>query len=740
MKKNIYKLKDLLSFIIIKLKIFFNNIGAIYIRDLKNLFINYAVLIVVGGLLLVPSLYAWVNILANWDPYTNTGNIKIAVVNNDIGAVFNDVRIDVGKDIVEELKHNTAIGWTIVSDYEGNFGLHNGEYYALIEIPVDFSSDLISYATPVPIKPNIIYRANQKSNAIATKITDAAKKSLTNTIKENIVITVNTKIMEQLNDLAIEVEENKEEILTFVDIMNGSEEQVDKIINQLWLESNNIESTQYQLGKTKDDMNNFDNRIDNLQDTNNEVRNMANNSNANIKHSILELNDNVETINKQSEELDKNLNSLSDVVNDSENQEQAISAIDAMIAANEATKNTIDDASDNADTAITDDDTRNAFLDILSSTSKSNQTTTDNLISLKEDIESGKAQKNIMISVNMAKQANSIYRSNVNQTYKFFLNVVIPMSEMTANSIDSSTRHLDTYLSLLEVVSPQVIATSNFGIAMGDVANNQILRASKKLKESKVKLADIDEITNKIDEHLIDDAIKLMSKNSETVGNFLADPIEVEEYDIYGTNPFGVGLTPFYTVLGIWVGILLMTTLLSIEVHPFEDEREITHIQEHFGKMLLFLTIAIIQTTICVVGDVVLLGVKPAEFGLFFLLAYLCCIVFTVLIYTLVSLFGDVGKAIAVIIMVFQIAGSGGIYPVQTNPEIFGQLKYLWPFYYAIDAFRQAISGANWNMTMYDIHNLLKFLYIFFILGFIKKYASKSTEFFEEQFAKAKLK
>lgn len=155
--------------------------------------------------------------------------------------------------------------------------------------------------------------------------------------------------------------------------------------------------------------------------------------------------------------------------------------------------------------------------------------------------------------------------------------------------------------------------------------------------------------------------------------------------------------------------------------------------------MLLFLTIAVVQTTICTVGEILFLGIHPANVKLFFGLAYLCCAVFTVMIYTLVSLFGDVGKGIAVIIMVFQIAGSGGIYPVQLNPEIFGELKEFWPFYYAIDAFRQAISSPDWTTTEFDVHRLLIFLCIFFVLGFFKRFVFWVTEFFSEEFEKAGL-
>ena len=109
------------------------------------------------------------------------------------------------------------------------------------------------------------------------------------------------------------------------------------------------------------------------------------------------------------------------------------------------------------------------------------------------------------------------------------------------------------------------------------------------------------------------------------------------------------------------------------------------------------------------------------------------------MIFTLVSLFGNVGKAIAVVIMVFQIAGAGGIYPIQTNPKIFEVLQPLWPFTYAIDGFREGIAGPIWSDTISDIKMLCIFGIIFFVLGIFKKFIYKVTMFMEHKFKESGL-
>ena len=170
----------------------------------------------------------------------------------------------------------------------------------------------------------------------------------------------------------------------------------------------------------------------------------------------------------------------------------------------------------------------------------------------------------------------------------------------------------------------------------------------------------------------------LIENHPDTIADFIASPLNVEQVEIYKGGTFGAGLTPFYTVLAIWVGALLLCAFLT--VHCKDPEGYHLNLkQKHFGKMTLFLFLSLIQSTIITLGDVFLLGVDPENFWLMMLFSVLCSITFVVIVFTLVSLFGNVGKAIVVIMMVFQIAGAGGIYPIQTNPRVFGILHPLSP-------------------------------------------------------------
>lgn len=122
----------------------------VFVHDVQTIFKNRAASVVILGLCVLPCLYAWVNIYACWDPYANTGNLPIAIVNNDLGAVFNGEIVNVGKSVVDIVKDNDTINWDFVDDWQGNYGLYEGKYYAMIEIPENFTSGLISMTTTTP--------------------------------------------------------------------------------------------------------------------------------------------------------------------------------------------------------------------------------------------------------------------------------------------------------------------------------------------------------------------------------------------------------------------------------------------------------------------------------------------------------------------------------------------------------------------------------------------------------------
>ncbi|WP_194189713.1 YhgE/Pip domain-containing protein [Clostridium chrysemydis] len=719
------------------------NIFKIFKRDLRNIKKNRAALAIVIGLFFVPSLYAWVNIKACWDPYVNTYNLPVAVVNNDQGATLEGKNVNIGNEIVEELKDNKDIGWKFVSDWEGNYGLNEGNYYALIEIPSNFSSNLVTLASANPKKPEIIYKANQKANAIATKITDVAQTKFTEEVKTNFVKTVNEEAFKYLNQLGAKIESNKPKVLELKEAMNEASENMTKVQNQIEKSSKNskefsdyLKSVQNDLPTVTDGINSLQSILDSNKTLITNTRMTVNDMSSNMKNDLMQIQMISDKCNDEIRKLKEDLNN-NITINGAEISKNIKSVISSL--------NNMNKVIDNNLKILNDLNSKypnlgfGSGITALQSMKEGINREIDALNKLDSAVSGG--DKNAITSAldNLSK-INDELNTKISTGASTFYNVVLPGINNISSVLEHGNDSANTALDSLRIVVPQLNALTSFGISSGSVATTQIDRIGDKVSEFKEKLDKVQKETKDINNKTLDDLIDIMKKNPDTMASFMSSPINVKEEKIYNADVFGVALTPFYTVLGIWVGALLMTSMLSTEVKDFNDgKKEPSVTERHFGRLLLFICISFIQTFIATLGDIVVLGVKPESVGLMFGFAFLSSLTFMIMIYTLASLFGNVGKAIAVVIMVFQIAGSGGIYPIQTNPAIFGILQPLWPFTYAIDGFREAIAGPIWSTVYSDIKMLFMFIAIFLLLGFLKRLFHKGNEFMEHKFKEAQI-
>ncbi|MCR4944729.1 MAG: YhgE/Pip domain-containing protein [Clostridium sp.] len=714
------------------------NVFRILFRDLKNIIKNPAAIIIVVGLFFIPSLYAWVNIKANWNPYTNTENLPVAVVNKDNGAYIDKELVNVGDEVIEALKKNDSIGWKFVGDWQGNYGLNEGKYYALIEIPANFSERLISLTTTMPQKPSIIYRANEKENAIANKITNVAKDKLTEQIKEEIITTINTDVFDKLNVVGDDIYTRKSQILELVNTINGTDSKLKDISSQLLSADKDISLLQNNMNTSKENLSKAENTINSLQTLIQNSNDLTMDTKVQLAILSSNLKQNMITLQNQERIYEEQVNSLKDSASAKVDKDKINDLVNRSKDSINSTNNAID-SEISALEPINNSSAVSQGIDSLKSLKQSNENRVNALNSINDKVQSGAENTDLQNSLNDLTNINNSFNSILNSINASFYDSIIPMLNVASDNLINVNNKANSVLNSLKVLNPQIRALMNLGIANGDVAKSQLNDINTKLDELRNNLSSIQEKTSDINDETLNDVIDLLGKNPDTMANFLASPLNVDEVEVYDISIFGIGLTPFYTVLGIWVGILLTLALLTTECKDLDIDGETTIMQKHFGKMLLFLIISFVQTFIVTLGDILVLKVTPENVPLFFGVAFLTSFAFTMITYTLVSLFGNVGKAIAVVIMVFQIAGSGGIYPIQTNPKIFGMLQPLWPFTYAIDAFRQSIAGPTWSTTLSDIRALLFFAVFFIVLGSLKRFVYKITEFFDEKFKEAEL-
>ena len=723
----------------------------IFVRDIKNIIVNPAAIVIIIGLCILPSLYAWINIKACWDPYANTGNLPIAIVNEDEGATFNGKNINVGDEVVANLKKNKTIDWIFVDDWQGNYGLNEGKYYALIEIPNNFSEGMVSLASANPKKPNIIYRSNEKLNAIAAKITNSVKERFASDLKAEFVSTVNREALNTLNSIVDNPDKQKAQIIQFKETLDEANNNITDIKKYIDEANSNSLGLQNYLGKVQNNLPKITQQINSLQQATESSRTLVSDTKQAVNSTASTLNNDMvqaKSINNRIQTLLQQIKDRNNSASNLANSTDTAKNINELININNSLDKTI--ATDiNFIRSITESNNNGALTNTINSLQSLDgliKTEGNNLNQLKimlgNNINGGNnnsKDNSLNNEIDKLSAENNQVSNGLNNTSNNFYSSVLPVLNNIGDNLNTSLDDINSVLEATKVIAPQLNALAQYGIATSKLSVNQANQLKDKLSSIQNQLNQLTSKMNTVNGDDLNDLVKILKMNPNKLSSFISSPMDVKEVDVYGEGIFGIGLTPFYTVLAIWVGALLLCALLTTEYRDFEGKEKLNFIQKHFGKLLLFLVIALIQAAIVTLGDKYILGVNPKNMTLMMEFSLASAVTFTIIIFTLVSLMGNVGKAIAVVMMVFQIAGSGGIYPIQTNPEIFGVLEPLWPFTYAINGFREAIAGPVWSNVYSSFKALGYFTIIFLLLVILKPIFHKITEFMEKKFEQSGL-
>lgn len=254
----------------------------------------------------------------------------------------------------------------------------------------------------------------------------------------------------------------------------------------------------------------------------------------------------------------------------------------------------------------------------------------------------------------------------------------------------------------------------------GKVSVDKINRLREKLPNLQKALSTISEVIKNVQNTLgLNDIIDFLKNDGAVEGDYFASPVSLSTHKLYDMKNYGTGLAPFYTVLALWVGGLFLVAILSTKVH--DEKRAYTPRQEFIGKYLLFATIAIIQAIVVSLGDMFLLGISIHNPILFTLLAIFYSLLFSLIVFSLASTLGNVGKAVAIVLLLLQLTGSGGTFPIQVTPPFFQMIHNLLPFTYAISGFREAIYGVVFDTLVRDVLALLLFYVLFALVGVLLK-------------------
>ena len=692
------------------------NIIEIFRNDIKEVFRKTNTWIIIVGLIFLPSMYAWPNILSSWDPYGHTNNIKVAVTSEDEGATVDGKELNLGNSLVEGLKNNKNLDWQFVSNkQEAEDGVRIGNYYASIVVPKNFSQDMTSVSRTEPQRATIEYTVNEKINAISPKITNSGASAIANNISKNFVETANGIIFEKLHEAGIKFEENlpsiekaKEEIFKLNDNFFTYESTLSELIGKVeygYNILNNIQNTLPEIDRVATNSIMIADKagitINNIQGFNERLLPIINNH-LNV----------VEEVSKEANVIAKELQQKPDKTEEIKARQKALdSRLQASTERLQLVKNIFEYFN-----KLSSERLFNNQLERV--TTLSNDITTikevNNNIYNKMDHYDEIADTVKEEFVNKSARVNEVssnMNSKLNVEVAPLISQVLSKAEVNIDKVSGIIAGAQGELPAVErKLSETEVKISN---AYGKLLSLQAQMPSAKSKIQKLT-DEIKKADSGIDKNQLFNLLKVDYKQQ---AEFFANPVKLQENKLYHIENYGSAMTPFYTVLSIWVGSLLMSSLLTTKVE--DQENKYKPYQKYFGRGLLFVIISLFQTLIITLGDMYILGTQANSPYRFVLYALLISLLFSSIIYTIVCILGNVGKAVCIVLLVLQLGSSGGTFPIQMTSEFFQALYPKVPFTYSIGLLREAVGGVYIPAVERDIKILFIYLIVVLVGGAI---------------------
>ena len=678
------------------------NIWTVFKTDLRTLSKCFFACVVVVAIALLPSLYAWLNIYSNWDPYGNTGGISIAVASLDRGYTDNGEYVNKGRDVLEDLKTATSINWVIVdTEQEATDGVYAGDYYAAVVIDEDFSRKMYRMFTDWTGQPAITYYENAKKNAVATKITDTAVETLKRSISENYLEVVISGIMEQSNLLAADLTETDPEtavkglLYQAQDVLSGCRAMMDAF------------RAAGSTGVSETDAQALSDAIASINSSLPDGDAIADSA-ARLQHALYTALANVERA------LDR-FESALDTAQPPAAQQQLRDAATAMGKLSTQLSGLA------------------GQLDGINVTG--NPVLTAQAIQLRELAGHCTQLQNALNQLADGGAAGGLL-ADCGALVEAIRNAAarIPVTDRDLR------RQLDTVVSEVSDAMDGVKSLSADAKAMRaalsdttaalSVTMEQLRPAAERMVNA---LSDtIDKLEGMTAGEYMDMLLEILGGDPAAYSRYFPEMVQTTVNKVYPIENYGSAMAPFYTTLAIWVGGVILSSLVKIHART-EGLIDPRPAELYFGRYLFFFLLSQIQAAVIVTGDLYLLKIQCLHPGLLYLTASLTAFTFSLLIYSLAIAFGDVGKAVVVVIMVMQIAGSSGTFPIELLPEIYQKIYRFFPFPYAIDAMRECICGLYGDYYMTQLAFLLLFAAAALLIGLLVRRPFMGLNHFMEE-------
>ncbi len=628
--------------------------------------------------MLLPSAYAWFNIKSMWDPYGNTSGIKVAVASDDQGAIVHltNNKMNVGKETIKSLKKNRKLGWVFVSSDEAIRGVKHGDYYAYLIIPKDFSKRIISILEENPTKAEIEYGVNEKINAVAPKIAASGASGVTAQISEAFTRTVGEAIFSAFYKAGVELEKDMPSILSVENQIFELEKALPQI-EEMGRKAIELEGKLPEIHEKGQQIIALEDRIPEIDQAG---------------ASILKIESSLPTIKTAGDKILALQEKATEI--------QSTTAITNEVVLNlTAIETQVKQAIDSVNTANQQDPSANQeqLNGLYNELVKIHGTIQDTRARLQQNVDM------VIGGINTAADFVNNGLPEIEQR-------IHKAAEFVRNDLPGLEANIRKAADLIRTKLPQVEQAIH---RAADFARNDLPGFETKVRTAADRLRKLKNSVN------IFELIQYLKHDPEKESSFLASPVSLKTKRIFPIPNYGSAMSPFYTMLALWVGGTMLVASLRVDVE--DPENQYREYQIYFGRLLTFLTIGIIQAAIVSLGDLYLLHTYVVDKLWFVLLSLFISIVFMIIIYTLCSVFGSIGKGMAIILLVLQISSSGATFPVSLTSPFFQKLYPFMPFSYAVSMLRETVGGMIKENIIRDALFLLAFIGVSFLIALVFK-------------------
>ena len=713
------------------------NVLRVFWRDVKRIAKVPPAWLVVVFLIVLPSIYTWFNVIGFWNPYENTGNMRVCVVNEDKSVEDETLgHLDLGAQIIGELESNDQLGWFFVDREEAMREVESGEAYAAVVIPEDFSTDMTTILSGDFQRPQIEYYVNEKLGPVAPKITDTGATTLDTTVNDAFVSTVSATVASTIDE---KLAESKGDLET----AKGS------AVSKLEQGSAGVADAREALSNLATSADEAIGKVD-----------LAKQSLSDAKNAAVLLSSGLGQASAITGEVNTGLvtfsTSMGTVLDHgstllSQTSSQTNSAIGQTANGIVAAAGSVDAALERGQAVVQenaqiigvlrtlqqslpDGEGKQAIGNVISDLETKNaqsQQTLDGLATLSSDTSAlatsvSDASGSVDTAVQQTLGAVDGYRSTLSTT-------TIPAISSGLGDMGTAANGLST------TVSNQVLLIDQTSAVLDDLKTTLGLSADA-LRQTDELLSglqgDLDTMKTDLAALGTSDALgDLVGEDGidpEKIADFMLSPTQVETEELYPLNAYGSAMAPLFINLTLWIGVFMLMVIMRIEVDD-ESVRNLSITQRFFGRWLLLAIMVSLQAIVCCAGCL-FIGVQTTNAPAFFLTAVLCSLAYLSIQYALSTTLQHVGKALCVILVFVQIPGATGLYPIEMTPSFFQAVYPLFPFTYGIGAMRETISGFYDGAWMHDAGILLLFLVVFLAIGALARpYLTNLNHLFARQ-------